>query len=50
MLPGTLPGHHPESALDAARELIGEATGMDDQFQSGAAQTEAAIRDWWARQ
>ena len=50
MLPGTLPGHHPEPALNAARELIGEATGMDGQFQSGAAQTEAAIRDWWARQ
>lgn len=50
MLPGALPDHHPESALDAARVLIGEATGMDDQFQSGAGQTEAAIRDWWARQ
>jgi hypothetical protein len=50
MLPGALPDHHPESALDAARALIGETTGMEEQFQSGAAQTEAAIRDWWARQ
>ena len=50
MLPGALPDHHPESALDAARALIGEATGMEEQFQAGAAQTEAAIRDWWARQ
>ena len=45
-----LPGAHPESALDAARALIGEATGKDEQFQSGAAQNEAAIRGWWARQ
>jgi hypothetical protein len=49
-LPGTLPDLHPESALDAARALIGEATGKDEQFQSGAAQNEAAIRGWWARQ
>jgi hypothetical protein len=50
MLPGALPDHHPEPALDAARAVIGEATGMDDQFQSGAAQTGAVVRDWWARQ
>jgi hypothetical protein len=50
MLPGALPDHHPESALDAARALIGETTGIEDQFQSGVAQTEAAIRGWWARQ
>ena len=49
-LPGVYPDHHPESALDAARALIGEATGMEEQFQSGAAQTEAAVRGWWARQ
>lgn len=49
-LPGALPDFHPVSALDAARALIGEATGMEEQFQSGAAQTEAAIRGWWARQ
>jgi hypothetical protein len=45
-----LPDHHPESALDAARALIGETTGVEEQFQLGAAQTEAAIRGWWARQ
>lgn len=49
-LPSVLPDLHPESALDTARALIGEATGMEEQFQSGAAQTEAAIRRWWARQ
>ena len=49
-LPGTLPDLHPESALDAARALIGEATGKDEQFQLGADQNEAAIRSWWARQ
>lgn len=49
-LPGVLPDHHPESALDAARALIGEATGVEEQFQLGAAQTDAAIRGWWARQ
>ena len=49
-LPGTLPDLHPESALDAARALIGEATGIDEQFQSGVAQNESAIRGWWARQ
>ena len=49
-LPGVLPDHNPESALDAARALIGEATGLEEQFQSSAAQTEAAIRSWWARQ
>jgi hypothetical protein len=49
-LPGVLPDHHPESALDAARALIGETTGVEEQFQLGAAQTEAAIRGWWARQ
>jgi hypothetical protein len=50
MLPGALPDHHPESALDAAGALIGEATGMEEQFQLGVARTEAAIRGWWARQ
>jgi hypothetical protein len=41
---------HPESALDAVSALISEANGMDEQSQSGAAQTGAAIRGWWARQ
>jgi hypothetical protein len=49
-LAGTLPDHPPESALDAARALIGEATGKEEQFRSDAAQTEAGIRSWWARQ
>ena len=49
-LPGALLDHGPEPMLDAARALIGEVTGIEEQFQSGAAQTEAAIRGWWARQ
>ena len=40
----------PESALDAVSALISEANGMEQRSQSGAAQTEAAIRGWWARQ
>jgi hypothetical protein len=41
---------HPESALDAVSALISEANGMEQRSQSGAVQTESAIRDWWARQ
>jgi hypothetical protein len=36
--------------LDAARALISQANGMEQQFQSGAAQIEGAVRGWWARQ
>jgi hypothetical protein len=36
--------------LDAASALISEVNGLEQQFQSGAAQTEAAIRGWWAQQ
>ena len=49
-LPADSTGLHPESVLDAVSALIGEVNGMDQQSQSDAAQTEAAIRDWWARQ
>ena len=44
------PDFHPEPMLDAARALISEVNGLEQQFQSGAAQIEVAIRDWWARQ
>lgn len=40
----------PESALDAASALIAKANGMEQKSQSAAAQTEAAVRGWWARQ
>jgi len=49
-LPAASSNLHPESALDAVSALISQANGMEQQFQSDAAQTEAAIRDWWARQ
>jgi hypothetical protein len=49
-LPAASEDQPPESALDAISALIGEANGMEQQSQSGAAQTEAAIRGWWARQ
>ena len=49
-LPAASTDLHPESALDAVSALISEANGMEQQSQSGAAQTEAAIRAWWARQ
>jgi hypothetical protein len=39
---------HPEVALDAVSALISEVNAMEQ--QSGTAQTEAAIRGWWARQ
>ena len=41
---------HPDSALDAVSALISQVNGMERQSQSDAAETEAAIRDWWARQ
>ena len=41
---------HPESVLDTVSTLISQANGMEPQPQSGAVQTEAAIRDWWAHQ
>ena len=47
---GALPDHSPEPMLDAARGLIGQVSRLEEQFQSGAAQTEAAVRSWWARQ
>jgi hypothetical protein len=40
----------PESALNAASALITQVNGMEQKSQSAAAQTEAAVRDWWARQ
>ena len=40
----------PESALDAANALIAQVNGMEQKSQSAAAQTEAAVRSWWARQ
>jgi hypothetical protein len=40
----------PESALDAASALIAKVNGMEQKSQSAAAQTEAAVRGWWARQ
>jgi hypothetical protein len=40
----------PESALDAVSALIGGVNGMEQQYQAAAAQTEAAVRGWWARQ
>jgi hypothetical protein len=49
-LPVAGPGPDPESALDAVSALISEANGIEQQSQSDAAQTGAAIRDWWARQ
>ena len=41
---------HPESALDAVSAVISKANSADQQSQAAAARTEAAIRDWWARQ
>src|ERR1700683_4038575 len=49
-LPSAGPDFHPEPMLDAARALIRQANGMEQQFQSGAAQIEGAVRGWWARQ
>jgi hypothetical protein len=49
-LPAASTDLHTESTLDAVSALISEANGVEQQSQSGAAQTEAAIRGWWARQ
>ena len=45
-LPAASTDFHPVSALDAVSTLISEANAMEQQAQSDAAQTEAAIRDW----
>jgi hypothetical protein len=50
ILPAASTDLHPESMLDAVSALISEVNGMEQQSQSGAAQTEAATRGWWARQ
>jgi hypothetical protein len=49
-LPAASKDEYPESALDAVRALISEATLIERQSQPGAAQTEAVIRGWWAQQ
>jgi hypothetical protein len=49
-LPYARPDFHPEPMLDAVTALISEANGIEQQSQSGAAQIDAAIRRWWARQ
>jgi hypothetical protein len=41
---------HPEPTLDAASALISQVNGAEQEWQSGAAQIEAAVRSWWARQ
>ena len=48
-LPAASTALQPESELDAVSALISEANGMEQHSLSGAAQTEAAIRGWWAR-
>jgi hypothetical protein len=49
-LPAASPDLDPEPMLDAVSALISQVNGIEQQSQSGAAQTEAAIRAWWARQ
>jgi hypothetical protein len=51
-LPSAGPARNPdpESALDAARALIAKVNSMEQESQSAAVQTEAAVRGWWARQ
>jgi hypothetical protein len=44
------PARGTEAMLDTVSDLIGEANGMEQRAESGVAQTEAAIRGWWARQ
>jgi hypothetical protein len=41
---------HPEPTLDAASALISQVNSAEQERQSGAAQIEAAVRSWWARQ
>jgi len=49
-LPASSTNRHPESMLDAVSALISQVNGMEQQSQSDAAQTEVAVRNWWARQ
>ena len=50
-LPSAGPARNPDpESLDAASALIAEVNGMEQKSQSAAAQTEAAVRGWWARQ
>jgi len=49
-LPSASPDFNPDPMLDAARGLISQANGMEQESQSAAAQIEAAVRVWWARQ
>jgi hypothetical protein len=49
-LPSARPDFRPEPMLDAVTALISQVNGLEQQSQSGAAQIEAAIRRWWARQ
>ena len=46
----TRPDFHPELTLDAASALISQVNDAEQEWQSGAAQIEAAVRSWWARQ
>ena len=46
----TRPDFHPEPTLDAASALISQVNDAEQEWQSGAAQIEAAVRSWWARQ
>ena len=45
----TRPDVHPEPTLDAASALISQVNAAEQEWQSGAAQIEAAVRSWWAR-
>jgi len=47
-LPAALDHAIVQSVLDAARELISEADAAEQAPQ--AAETEAVVREWWARQ
>jgi hypothetical protein len=47
-LPAITDGVQVQAVMDSARELIGEADAAEQAPQ--AAETEAAMRDWWARQ
>jgi hypothetical protein len=49
-LPATSTDLQAGAVLDAVSALISEVNGLEQQFQSGAVQTEAAIRGWWTRQ
>jgi hypothetical protein len=49
-LPATSTDLQVGAVLDTVSALISEVNGLEQRFQSGAAQTEAAIRGWWTRQ